>query len=64
MSTVYRLFDLDIKVYVIRENILELPVDQTFSFSKVLLDRILPKMNAKVISLDAAIDALKTGDLA
>ena len=29
MYTIYRLFDLDYHVYVIRDNVLDLPVDQT-----------------------------------
>ncbi|RAH50657.1 cysteine hydrolase family protein [Aspergillus brunneoviolaceus CBS 621.78] len=59
MATIYRLFDLDYDVYVIRDNVLELPVDQTAAFSSVMLDMLLPKMGLKVISLDEALQALE-----
>ncbi|KAH8812156.1 cysteine hydrolase family protein [Xylogone sp. PMI_703] len=59
MSTVYRLFDLDYNVYVIRDNVLELPVDQTATVSKVMLDILLPKMGYKVVSLDEALKLLE-----
>ncbi|PYI34550.1 cysteine hydrolase family protein [Aspergillus indologenus CBS 114.80] len=59
IATVYRLFDLDYDVYVIRDNVLELPVDQTAAFSSVMLDMLLPKMGLKVISLDEALEALE-----
>lgn len=59
MATVYRLFDLDFDVYVIRDNVLELPVNQTAAISNVMLDIILPKMGYKVISLDEALHLLE-----
>ncbi|EED19329.1 cysteine hydrolase family protein [Talaromyces stipitatus ATCC 10500] len=58
MSTIYRLFDLDYEVYVIRDNVLELPVDQTESVAKVMLDILLPKMGFHVITLAEALHAL------
>ena len=58
MSTIYRLFDLDYNIYVISDNVLELPPDQHPEMSKVLLETLLPKMNLRVISLDEALDAL------
>ncbi|RAH53683.1 cysteine hydrolase family protein [Aspergillus piperis CBS 112811] len=58
MATIYRLFDLDYNVYVIRENVLELPVEQHSAFANVMLDMLLPKMGIKVISVDEAINAL------
>ncbi|KAJ9191896.1 hypothetical protein DTO021D3_5125 [Paecilomyces variotii] len=58
MSTVYRLFDLDYMIYVIRDNVLELPVNQTAEFAHVVLDMLLPKMGLKVISLGEALQAL------
>jgi hypothetical protein len=58
MATVYRLFDLDFNIYVIRDNVVELPVDQDKEFSKVLLEALIPKMHLRVISLDEAIQAL------
>lgn len=59
MATVYRLFDLDYNIYVIEDNVLDLPVDHNEAFSKVLLGTLLPKMNLKVITLDEAISALR-----
>ncbi|RAH67830.1 cysteine hydrolase family protein [Aspergillus aculeatinus CBS 121060] len=59
MATIYRLFDLDYDVYVIRDNVLELPVDQFAALSSVMLDMLLPKMGLKVISLDEALQALE-----
>ncbi|KAJ5092546.1 cysteine hydrolase family protein [Penicillium alfredii] len=58
MATIYRLFDLDFNIYVIRDNVVELPVDQDEAFSKVMLEALIPKMNLRVISLDEAIQAL------
>lgn len=59
MSTIYRLFDLDYHVYVIRDNVLDLPVDQTAAVSNVMLDLLLPKMGFRVISIDKALQALE-----
>ncbi|KAJ5223822.1 hypothetical protein N7468_008364 [Penicillium chermesinum] len=59
MSTVYRLFDLDFRVFVITDNVIELPVGQTAGFSKVICEMLLPKMNLKAISLDEALWALE-----
>lgn len=58
MSTVYRLFDLDYNIFIIADNVLELPPDQHTMFSKVMLEQLLPKMNLKVISLEQALQAL------
>ncbi|KAJ0422943.1 Isochorismatase-like protein [Aspergillus carlsbadensis] len=38
MATVYRLFDLDFDVYVIRNNVLDIPVEGTEPVSRVILD--------------------------
>ncbi|OJJ56417.1 hypothetical protein ASPSYDRAFT_59731 [Aspergillus sydowii CBS 593.65] len=59
MSTIYRLFDLDYDIYVIRDNVLDLPVDHTPAFSKVMFDVLFPKMGIKVISIDDALSALE-----
>lgn len=59
MSTIYRLFDLDYNIYVIGDNVLELPVDHNAEFKKVMLDTLIPKMNLEVISLDQALQALE-----
>ncbi|KAI1406861.1 cysteine hydrolase family protein [Hypoxylon sp. FL1857] len=58
MSTVYHLFDLDYHIYVISDNVLELPTDHHENYSKVMLENLLPKMNLKVISLDEALRGL------
>jgi hypothetical protein len=63
MSTIYRLFDLDYNIYVISDNILELPVEQTQEVSKVMLDTLLPKMNLKVLSLEQALGALNRSEV-
>lgn len=60
MSTAYRLFDLDYQIYVIRDNVLELPLNQTEEFSAVLLDTLLPKMNLRAITIDEALRALNS----
>lgn len=59
MSTVYRLFDLDYNIYVISDNVLELPPDGNPEFSKAMLDTLLPKMNLSPISLDEALQMLE-----
>lgn len=58
MSTVYELFDLDFNIVIISDNILELPVNQTPEFAKVMLDILMPKMNVRVISLEEALATL------
>jgi hypothetical protein len=58
MATVYRLFDLDYNIYVIADNVLDLPLDQNKAFSKVMLDTLLPRMNVGVISLAEALEAI------
>lgn len=59
MSTVYRLFDLDYNIYVISDNVLEMPVQHHEKFSAVMLDYLMPKMNLKVITLEEALEALE-----
>ncbi|CAM0141111.1 hypothetical protein VKS41_004936 [Umbelopsis sp. WA50703] len=59
MATIYRLFDLDYVIYVIRHNVMELPIDQTAAFSNVILDMLLPKMAVRVITIDEALQALE-----
>lgn len=59
MATIYRLFDLDYEIYVIRDNVLELPVDQTEAVASVMLDILLPKMGLHVITLAEALRALE-----
>ncbi|EGR45044.1 uncharacterized protein TRIREDRAFT_69055 [Trichoderma reesei QM6a] len=59
MSTVYRLFDLDYNVYIISDNVLELPVSDHEKYAAVFLGSLIPKMNLKVIALEEALEALK-----
>ncbi|KAI1472168.1 Isochorismatase hydrolase [Daldinia caldariorum] len=59
MSTIYRLFDLDYNIYVISDNVLELPLDQHQEYSRVMLGSLLPKMNLRVISVDSALRAVE-----
>ncbi|KAL3464798.1 Isochorismatase-like protein [Aspergillus heterothallicus] len=59
MATVYRLFDLDYNVYVIRDNVIDLPVEDTERVSSVMLDVILPRMGFWAISLQEALEALE-----
>ena len=59
MSTIYRLFDLHYNVYVISDNVLELPVSHHENFAAVFLDMLMPKMNLKVITLEEALEALE-----
>lgn len=59
MSTIYRLFDLDYNIYVISDNVLELPVQHHEQFAAVLLESLMPKMNLRVITLDEALVALE-----
>ncbi|KAJ5095825.1 cysteine hydrolase family protein [Penicillium alfredii] len=54
-----RLFDLDYRIYVIADNVLDLPVHQNAEFKKVIIDSLLPKMNLDVISLEEALQALE-----
>lgn len=58
MATIYRLFDLDYNIYVIADNVVEVPADQHEAFSKVMLDTLVPKMSLRVISLGDALSAL------
>lgn len=46
-STIYRLFDLDYNIFVIRDNVVELPVDQTAEITRVMLDAVVPKCTRK-----------------
>jgi nicotinamidase-related amidase len=58
-DTAYRLFDLDYNVYVIRDNVSELPLKQMAEVAHVMMDILLPKMALSVISLEEAIEALR-----
>ncbi|PHH90641.1 hypothetical protein CDD83_3046 [Cordyceps sp. RAO-2017] len=58
MSTIYRLFDLDYNIYVIYDNVLELPVDDHSEAFKVVLETVLSKMNLTMLSVQEALEAL------
>lgn len=58
MSTVYQLFDLDYHIYIIKDCVIEVPPSQTAEVSKVMLDKVLPKMNSMAITINEAIEAL------
>lgn len=60
MATVYRLFDLDYNIYVIQDNVLDLPVDINEAFSKVSFGTLLSKMDLKAISFGEAISTIGT----
>lgn len=57
LSTTYRLFDLDYKVYVISNNTIETPPD-TPGINAAILEGVIPKLPAQVISVEQAIEAL------
>lgn len=57
LSTAYRLFDLNYNVYVIADNVIESAPD-TPSINQAILEGIIPKLPANVITLDQAIAAL------
>ncbi|KAF2220436.1 Isochorismatase-like protein, partial [Elsinoe ampelina] len=57
ISTAYRLFDLDYKVYVIANNTIESPPD-TPDINNNILSGILPKLPVDVITLEQALGAL------
>ncbi|KAL4874432.1 Isochorismatase-like protein [Aspergillus karnatakaensis] len=59
LATVYRLFDLDYDIYLIRDNVLELPVEKHKVVSEPILNMLLPKMGVKVISLEEALRGLR-----
>ncbi|OQO09582.1 hypothetical protein B0A48_04984 [Cryoendolithus antarcticus] len=58
LSTAYRLFDLDYKVYVIANNTIETPPD-TPGINAAILEGVLPKLPANVITIEQALGALK-----
>ncbi|KAM0215183.1 hypothetical protein ACHAQD_008511 [Fusarium lateritium] len=58
MSTIYRLLDLDYKIFVISDNVLELPTSHHAEYSSIVLGSLLEKVNVKVISLETALQAL------
>ncbi|KAJ5287345.1 Isochorismatase hydrolase [Penicillium angulare] len=57
LATAQRLFDLDFNVYVIANNTIETGSDAT-KINDAILQGILPKLPANVITIEQAIDAL------
>ncbi|KAL8286904.1 hypothetical protein RQP46_003910 [Phenoliferia psychrophenolica] len=57
ISTAYRLFDLDYKVYIISDNVIE-AVSDPLHINKAILEGAIPKLPANVITLDQAMRAL------
>ncbi|TKA63400.1 hypothetical protein B0A49_08586, partial [Cryomyces minteri] len=57
LSTVYRLFDLDYKVYVIANNTIETPSDAP-GINAAILEGVIPKLPASVITIEQAMAAL------
>jgi len=58
MSTVYRLFDLDYNIFVIMDNVIELPGNSSSSLSKGMFRDLLLRMNLRGISIAEAMRAL------
>lgn len=56
LSTAYRLFDLNYNVFVISDNVIESAPDN--GINKAILEGIIPKLPANVISLQQALGAL------
>ncbi|KAH9908314.1 Isochorismatase-like protein [Xylariomycetidae sp. FL2044] len=57
LSTVYQLFDLDYKVYVIANNTIE-PPPKGPEINTAILEGIIPKLPADVITIEQALAAL------
>ncbi len=53
LSTAYALGDLDYTVYVISDNVIE-SAPNTNNINQAILSGILPKISARVITLDQA----------
>ena len=57
LSSTYRLFDLNYKVYVISNNSIETPPNSP-DIDRNIKEGVIPKLPADVITLEQAIDAL------
>lgn len=57
LSTAYRLFDLNYKVYVVSDAVIESPPD-TPGINAAILQGIIPKFPADVINVEQAVAAL------
>jgi hypothetical protein len=61
MSTIYRLFDLDYNIFVISDNVMELPgADNLADVSNVMLSALLKRMKLTEISVEEALQALES----
>jgi hypothetical protein len=58
LSTAYRLFDLNYKVYVISNNTIE-SAPNTAGIDQAIKQGIIPKLPANVITLEQALAALE-----
>ncbi|KAF3225006.1 hypothetical protein TWF192_007291 [Orbilia oligospora] len=58
VSTIYHLIDLDYKIYLISDNLIELPATETAKYLNFLLGNLLPKIHVEIISLEEALRAL------
>ncbi|GAB7361704.1 hypothetical protein MBLNU230_g1751t1 [Neophaeotheca triangularis] len=58
LNTAYRLFNLDYTVYVVANNTIETPPDSP-GINAAILEGIIPKLPADVITLDQALCALE-----
>ncbi|KXT12213.1 hypothetical protein AC579_3446 [Pseudocercospora musae] len=59
LNTVYQLFNLNYKVYVIANNTIETPPDVGGNINTAILEGVIPKLPADVITLEQALGALK-----
>lgn len=59
LNTVYQLYNLDYKVYVIANNTIETAPDQGSAINTAILEGVIPKLPADVITLEQALAALK-----
>ncbi|KAL1864538.1 hypothetical protein VTK73DRAFT_5787 [Phialemonium thermophilum] len=59
LSTIYHLADLDYEIYVISDNVVEMPANHTEEYSRFILRNLLGKLNVHVVTLEEAINALQ-----
>lgn len=59
LSSAYRLFDINYKVYVIGDNVLETPGDNAPAIDAAIKTGVIPKLPANVITLKQALAALQ-----
>ncbi|EME44811.1 hypothetical protein DOTSEDRAFT_173187 [Dothistroma septosporum NZE10] len=59
LNTAYQLFNLNYNVYVIANNTIESPPDANSAINTAILEGIIPKLPASVITIEQAVAALK-----